>query len=249
MAKKPAKKPKRKPLSAKASAGTRMYIKYSSKSKILLPVTPENLSFRSSYGVNRVNVAHRGETTTFGFRELKEIELESFFPAKYNPAYCTTSAMHSPNYYRSKIESYRDKRKPLLFIAPDLKISMSVIIESFDYEYKGGEKGDIHYKIKMTQYKAPPSTKIKPKKKPSKKPSKKPTSSGNKGNRKPSSSKFTVKKGQTHKVRSGENLSKISAKYYGTQTKWRSIYDINRKLIGANPNNLKVGMKLVIRKK
>lgn len=50
----------------------------------------------------------------------------------------------------------------------------------------------------------------------------------------------------TYTVRSGDTLSVIAWKVYGQGSRWRDIYDANRSAIGANPDRLKVGMKLVI---
>eukprot|EP00752_Nemacystus_decipiens_P016820 g15052.t1 len=53
-------------------------------------------------------------------------------------------------------------------------------------------------------------------------------------------------KDQSYTVRPGDNLSKIAQKFYGDAEKWDLIYARNRQLIGSRPNNLKVGMELVI---
>lgn len=44
-------------------------------------------------------------------------------------------------------------------------------------------------------------------------------------------------------VKKGDNLSKIARKY---NTTWQSIYAKNKKLIGDNPNLIRIGQKLVI---
>jgi LysM repeat protein len=51
-----------------------------------------------------------------------------------------------------------------------------------------------------------------------------------------------------HKVVSGDNLSMISQKYYGTQANWRAIYEANKAIIGDNPNLIRVGQVLKIPK-
>jgi len=49
-----------------------------------------------------------------------------------------------------------------------------------------------------------------------------------------------------HVVRKGDTLQKISRKYYGTNKKWRDIYNVNREVLNNGPDKLQVGMKLVI---
>jgi len=61
-----------------------------------------------------------------------------------------------------------------------------------------------------------------------------------------SSSPVTQKKPpRMYTVVSGDTLSDISRKFYGTTTKWQIILDANRKTM-KNPAELKPGMELVI---
>ncbi|CAN5403593.1 hypothetical protein BH10CHL1_BH10CHL1_20460 [soil metagenome] len=49
-----------------------------------------------------------------------------------------------------------------------------------------------------------------------------------------------------HRIAQGETLSSIALRYYGKSSLWTQIYDANRDKIGADPNNLLLGMELVI---
>ncbi|MEK7408657.1 MAG: hypothetical protein AAB225_26620 [Acidobacteriota bacterium] len=49
-----------------------------------------------------------------------------------------------------------------------------------------------------------------------------------------------------HLVESGDTLARLSDFYYGTSSKWRGIYDQNRGVIGANPDVVRVGLRLLI---
>jgi LysM repeat protein len=50
---------------------------------------------------------------------------------------------------------------------------------------------------------------------------------------------------RTYTVRSGDSLSKISERYYGTSADWRWIYEANRSKI-SDPNDIYVGERLTI---
>lgn len=52
--------------------------------------------------------------------------------------------------------------------------------------------------------------------------------------------------GKTYKVVSGDYLYKIAKAQYGDGSKWRKIYDANRKLIGCDPNLILPGQVLTI---
>jgi LysM repeat protein len=49
-----------------------------------------------------------------------------------------------------------------------------------------------------------------------------------------------------HVVQSGDWLSKLAIRYYGDMYKWPIIHEANRRVIGANPNLIQPGQKLVI---
>lgn len=49
-----------------------------------------------------------------------------------------------------------------------------------------------------------------------------------------------------HVVRPGDWLSKLAARYYGDACKWPVIHEANRRVIGANPDLIKPGQKLLI---
>lgn len=53
---------------------------------------------------------------------------------------------------------------------------------------------------------------------------------------------------RTYVVKRGDSLSKIAQHYYGhsTRTYYMKIYNANKKIIGSNINNIKIGMKLII---
>jgi nucleoid-associated protein YgaU len=52
--------------------------------------------------------------------------------------------------------------------------------------------------------------------------------------------------GESYEVQSGDTLATIAQQFYGDPTQWRRIYDANKDAIGADPDKLKLGMKLTI---
>jgi len=53
---------------------------------------------------------------------------------------------------------------------------------------------------------------------------------------------------QFHRVKAGETLKKISRRYFGTTTKWREIYNLNRTSL-KSPHMIFVGQRLRIKEK
>lgn len=52
--------------------------------------------------------------------------------------------------------------------------------------------------------------------------------------------------GDSYEVQSGDTLLTIADQFYGDNTQWRRIYDANKDVIGADPDKLKIGMKLKV---
>lgn len=48
----------------------------------------------------------------------------------------------------------------------------------------------------------------------------------------------------THTVKAGETLSRIAAKVLGDPKRWPELYELNKSLIGADPNRVRAGMVL-----
>ncbi|WP_162427799.1 LysM peptidoglycan-binding domain-containing protein [Pontibacter pudoricolor] len=50
----------------------------------------------------------------------------------------------------------------------------------------------------------------------------------------------------TYTVQSGDSLSKIAQRQYGSASSWTKIYNANKTIIGDNPDLIKPGQKLTI---
>ena len=218
---------------------TIQYWLISGKTKLRLPVNPESYVYSSPFGYVETEVEGLGEVTNIGHRGLKEFTITTFWPKTYNSTYCSYSSFISPTTFVSTIEKWRSNRAPIRYVVTGISgANTSVTIRDFEVEAeKAGSIGDIYFTLTLKEYRAP-SVKTVDLSKP-KKTTTKP---------RPPAHKPTQKK--TYTVKSGDSLYKIAARkdIYGAGSKWRKIYDANKKVIGKNPNKLKIGMKLVIPK-
>lgn len=216
-----------------------IWLKYSNTDKIRLPVIPEELELESPFGVNKIDVAQLGTVTTAGFRGLKAIALESFFPRDYNPTYCDFRDFDTPETYVKRIEKWRDLRNPLQLVITGTHINMAVLIDDFTTSITAGNVGDIYFTISLSQHKAPPSTLITPSS----------TSTVGKNETRPNKiNTASVTATTTYTVKKGDSLWKIATQFYSKGSEWRKIYNANRAVVGANPNLIHPGQKLVIPK-
>jgi len=53
----------------------------------------------------------------------------------------------------------------------------------------------------------------------------------------------------TYVVAAGDSLWRIAQKQYGDSTRWHEIYDMNKDVIGSNPNRIYAGQVLTIKVK
>lgn len=212
------------------------WLSYNSGAEAMrLPVNPTTLNVNTPFGNTDIELAHFGEYTVIGERGAAELSFESFFPLQYNASYCEYSVFSLPSTFVNTIERWRDNRKPLRFIVTGTRINYAVTIRDFSYEIeRAGNPGDIYYTLSLKEYRfldtsaTPKAVTTTPKPADKQRP--------------PVVNKETTKPAQTYTVKSGDSLSKV----FGAN--WRKVYEANRKVIGNNPNVIKIGQKLVIPK-
>lgn len=200
-----------------------------------LPVNPEEVNISRGKDMETVNILSLGEYDFPGGEKVKEIAFSSFFPLIYNEAYCTYENIPDPKAAMDQLTAMMSKGEPLRLIiaGEDYKLlNALVIISAHNNTFRGGEPGDIYYDIVARTWRKP---KIH---------SKAGTVQG-KGTT-GTSRMDTRKKSVTYVVKSGDNLSKIAKRELGSSSKWRAIYKQNKGVIGADPNKIKPGQKLVL---
>jgi nucleoid-associated protein YgaU len=198
------------------------------KEKIRLPVNPESITISSPFNYEDINVNQLGEITIIGERGLKEFSFSSFLPRDYNPTYCEYTNIPKPWDVVKALERWRDSRDPCRLIVTSTPINTLVTIREFSYEPdKAGNPGDIYFSITLKEYRYISFAKVKSNKSKKTRPS-------------------TKSKPKTYVVKKGDCLWKIAKRFYGDGSKWRTIYNANKKVIGKNPNLIYPGQKLVI---
>lgn len=206
------------------------WFRYGSEN-LQLPVNPSSFEVSSPYGIEIVEVNNLGEVTIPRNRGLKEFRFESFLPAKYDPAYCVHNRVIPPTDFISIIEKWRDAEKPIRFIVTTANINMLVLIPEFTYwPSPPGSPGEIQFSISLKEYRMPVVKKWTQPSPPSNK-------------QRPPKQKEQPK---TYVVRKGDSLWAIAKRIYDDGSKWKKIYEANKKVIGKNPNLIYPGQKLVI---
>lgn len=201
-----------------------------------LPVNPEKVSVQSSRGYNDIEVAQLGEFTVMGNAKLRGFSFSSFFPKDYGP-YCEYRDVPDPWNTVAMIEGWMDTRRPIRLTVTGTPINFPVTIREFTYEEKAGAPGDVYYSLDLREYRFIQFRSVSE------------VIGGGDGlvqalsaDDRPSS---WVVPGE-YVVKSGDSLWGIAQTVYKRGDLWRTIYNANKNTIGANPNLIRPGQKLVI---
>jgi nucleoid-associated protein YgaU len=193
--------------------------------RLRLPVLPSSFEVEVGNLNTRVNINEIGNINLIGKSDLKEMTIESFFPAQ-DYYFCEYTGFPSPYECVEMIESWRTSGKPIRLIITDTPINLPMAIENFAYGEKDGT-GDVYFSLELAEYKFL-NVKKETKQKEYKQKTKRPIT-------KEIPKSYTVKKGDT--------LWAIAKKLTGNGANYKTIASKNNI---KNPNKIYPGQKLVI---
>lgn len=208
------------------------------KEKVQLPVLPE--SFKVSGGSNndRVTVMGLGEIIVIQDRPALEFSWSSFFPAAAFPG-VKVGSITPPLEIVERINSWKESKKPVHLIVTACGVDLYAAIEDFSYTENGGDPGTYQYDIKLKEYREIAVRQVKV------------DLATGKATAVNSSSTARVDNSQTpatYTTKEGDSLWLISKANYGTGSYSKTLYEINKALIGANPNDLSKELRLQLKK-
>jgi len=204
--------------------------------EINIPVLPAKLNVSSPGKNERVTVLELGEVLLLRKKGLRILSWESFFPVSKAPY--TTGQVRDPVSIIQAIQKARDKETPVRFLitGTDLDVNIRMGIDSFEYEERSGELGDLYYTIKLYEWKdTSPKRIVLPEKKEEPAKTQEPE--------RPGTPEQTSK---TYTVKPGDCLWNIAKAIYGKGSDYTKIYNANKGVIGSNPNLIYAGQVFTI---
>lgn len=201
--------------------------------EIIIPVLPSKLKVTSAGDNDTDTVLGLGEVLILRQKRLRTVSWGSFCPAHSAPY--APGVITPPLELIRAIQTARDALQPvrLLITGTDLDINVRMGIESFDYEERSGELGDLYYSIKLSEWKDYSPRRIVLQEK---KPTAKDPSRAGQPNGMP----------KTYTVVKGDCLWYIAKRFYGKGGEWPKIYSANKAIIGGNPNLIYPGQVFTI---
>lgn len=195
------------------------------KERFQLPVLPSSFEVGVGNINKRVNISEIGEINLIGKSGLKEMTIESFFPAnEYD--FLVTSDIMKPYEYVEMIEGWRTSQKPIRVIITGTPINFAMVIENFAYKEQDGT-GDVYFSLELAEYiflNVKKETKQKEYKQETKRP-------------------VTKEIPKSYVVKAGDTLWVIAKKLTGNGANYKTIASKNNI---KNPNKIYPGQKLVI---
>lgn len=219
-------------------------IKIQFNGKVLtFPINPEELNLSRSADNENINVLGIGPATRKGMPGLYELEIESFFPGEKSYFYTGVNPKTCVDFIDTiwKTENRNNNVAKIITTGLLKNLDMYFVIEDFDWDYKAGEEEDIYYTLKIKEYK-PYGVKLIPIELVNNSKTMISTSSQSRT----SSTATDTSKQNTYKVQQGDCLWNIAKAASGNGNNWKQLYNLNKKVIGSNPNLIKPGQILIL---
>ncbi len=200
------------------------------------PVLPETVKVGYGSDNDKMKVCGVGEVTVIQDSAAANISFSSFFPKHYFSG-CDYSDIPDPLSAAEAISTFKNSGKPVRFtITGGMNVSMYVTIEKFDIEERGGDPETIYFSIALKEYREVVVRQIKVQVSAKKAMISAPISRTD----------TSPAGGQTYTVKKGDCLWNLAKKFYGGGAKYTAIYNVNKSVIGGNPNLIYPGQVLTI---
>lgn len=208
-----------------------------------LPVNPATVNVKNAGDGESFKIAKLGSVNVPKDVELKEFDIESFFPAQ--PYHFLETDFREPTFYIEKLEKWMVDKEPVRYIYVDgsFAINELVTIESFEYDESFGT-ADVNYTLALKKYVPFGPKKLKvAKPAPSATPTSSPKKPAVKKNAPAPQNKKTVP--QTYSLKPGDSLWKVAQKYTGNGNNYPELAKLNN-IKPSQYRKLPIGLKLKI---
>lgn len=212
---------------------------------LTLPVNPEEITISASASNTDIDIIGLGKATRKGDPDLPGLKLASFFPAEGSYWYTGVKPKTCIEFIQKiwNTDNVNNNVAKIVTIGLPIELNMYFVIDSFDYNHKAGEEEDIYYELSIKKYVPYGAKTISTQLTGLAAARAASTTATNSRQSNSGSTNSTVK---TYTVVKGDCLWNITKKYTGNGSQWRALYELNKKVIGNNPNLIYPGQVLTI---
>lgn len=207
-----------------------LWIKQGDK-RVWLPVNPESIQLSNGSENKKIDIEGLGKTTIIRSPALMSFSFTVELPKNYYFA-CNYKNLTEPFRYFETLNQMK-KDGPVRFLATNTPFNLACTIEKLGLSESAGDVGTLHCTITLVEYRKARTKKIEVVNNIAKL-----STSSKKGR------EDTRIKPEIYTVKDGDYLIKISKKILGNTGRWREIYNLNKSVIGTNPNLIYTGQVL-----
>lgn len=204
---------------------------------LTIPINPEELSISRAADNDNIDIIGLGKATTKGEPGLSSLTIKSFFPGSNSYFYTGVTPTTCINFINEiwETENKNNNVAKLVTLGLPIDLDMYFVIDDFQYDHRAGEEEDIYYNLKIKKY-VPYGVKTVDVQ-----------LSGLAAARATSTSVGVNQATKsTYTVQQNDCLWNITKAACGDGSRWRELYNLNKSIIGSNPNIIKAGYVLTL---
>lgn len=217
--------------------------------QLTLPINPEKINIDRSASNEDIDIIGLGPASRKGPPGLAKVSIDSFFPSPNSYFYTGVKPKTCVDFINNiwKAENKNNNVAKILTSGLPINLNMFFVIDSFTPEIRAGEEEDIYYTLQIKEY-IPYGVKTVTVQKSGLAAARaqSTTKAATSATTKAATSGANVSQQQTYTVAKGDCLWNITKACCGNGARWKELYDLNKKVIGSNPNLIKPGQVLVL---
>ncbi|ADQ06516.1 Peptidoglycan-binding lysin domain protein [Caldicellulosiruptor hydrothermalis 108] len=207
-------------------------------SRLHFPINPERITVEAGNKTQTYSIVNLGDIVIPRGIVPARFSFEGFFPGELRKNASYVKDWRHPKELINLLERWKNNNTKLRLLVTETTINHDVYFDgegSLQYEFKGGH-GDCYYSLKLIEARnlvVMAENELKTK-----------VSASSKG--KTTTKRPTPPPPKIYTVKPGDSLWAIAKKTLGDGSKWKTIYELNKKVIGPDPNKIRPGMQLRI---
>jgi LysM repeat protein len=208
--------------------------------RFVVPVNPSEITIGDGRQFNDVSIVGLGVALLAGPMQPQELSFGSFLPRDYDESFCNYVNLEIPEDTVARMLFWMGRNTsqvqqvptPLRVTITGTTFSQLMVLTEFTHRYVGGEPDAIYYDLTLRQWR---QQRVRVEE----------TGAGD-GTGTGGQRQEPPLSGRNYTVVKGDTLWAIAKRFYGSGSKWGTIYEANKAVIGSNPNLIIPGQTLVI---